>query len=460
MGQSESLNLLFKEYDRQANSLEKEFLEFLRFPSISTDPKYREDVRRCCNWVKDFLSSAGMDVETWEGAGHPVIFASWLKAGPTKPTVLIYNHYDVQPVDPLELWKTPPFEPRVENGEIFARGAEDNKGQCFYVLAAVRSLLQTEGKLPVNVKLCIEGEEEFGSQSLSELLKTKQEALAADHLYIVDLGIHEKTTPALTLGVRGIVTMTIEVSGSSTDLHSGLVGGIVYNPNRALSEMLSKLYDSNGRVMVPGFYEEVQQIDAAELAQINFHFDMDLFQRMFGAEASGGEKAYSPMERAWVRPTLEINGISGGYAGEGFKTVIPERAIAKLSCRLVPKQTPSKVAAAVEAYLQKLLPSGMKLSVTMHPGVGEALRTDLSAKALSTTAEVLSEIYGKPCEYILSGGSIPIVTELARAAGAEVVLMGLGLPDDNVHAPNEHFGLDRIRKGFVTIAETLKRLGR
>lgn len=459
MGHSEPLSLLFKEYDRSAATLEKEFLEFLRFPSISTDPKYGNDVRVCCNWVKAFLEKSGLNVEIWEGSGHPVVYASWLKAGPDKPTVLIYNHYDVQPVDPLSLWQSPPFEPRIENGEVFARGAEDNKGQCFYVMAAVRWMLQTKGALPVNLKLCIEGEEECGSQSLSELLKTKRTELKADHLYIVDLGIHEKTTPAITLGVRGIVTMTVEVSGSSTDLHSGLVGGIVYNPNRALSEMLAKLYDQSGKVQVPGFYDEVEVIDEKDRALINFHFEMGLFQKMFGAEPTGGELSFSPMERAWVRPTVEINGMSGGYAGDGFKTVIPEKAIAKISCRLVPKQSPAKIAAKVEAFLRASLPPGLTLQVNIHHGIGEALRTDLKARSVQTTAQVLSEVFGKPCEYILSGGSIPIVTELARASGADVVLMGLGLPDDNVHAPNEHFGLDRIRIGFVTIAETLNRLG-
>ena len=266
--------------------------------------------------------------------------------------MLIYNHYDVQPVDPIELWHSDPFEPTIRDGEVFARGAEDNKGQCFYVISAIRELLRRDGTLPINVKLCIEGEEETGSSGLAGILATHKESLTADHLFVVDLGIHAPESPALTLGVRGIATMSIELIGSSSDLHSGTHGGIVYNPNRAMVELLAKLHDEEGRVTVPGFYAEVVTPTTDELAQLDFHFDEAEYEAMFGAKAVGGESSYSALQSAWIRPTLEINGIGGGYIGDGFKTVIPARTVAKLSVRLVPNQDPVKIAAAVERFLQ------------------------------------------------------------------------------------------------------------
>ncbi len=458
LGSKKPLTEFFAAYDAAEKTLRAEFFEFLRFASVSSEPQHTADVRKCADWVAAFLKDAGMNVEVWEGPGHPTIYAEWLGA-PGKPTALIYNHYDVQPVDPLELWTSPPFEPRVENGEVFARGAEDNKGQCFYVIAAVRWWLKTHGRLPINVKLCIEGEEETGSGTITKLLPEKREKVKADYVYIVDLGFHEIKSPALTLGVRGITTMTAELEASRTDLHSGLVGGMVYNPNRALAEMLAKCYAPDGRIAIPGFYDDVEEVNASELKAINFAFDENGFTQMFGTPANGGEKSFTPVQRAWVRPTFEINGIIGGYTGEGFKTVIPARAMAKLSCRLVPNQTPGKITALVESFLQSLVPGGMKLSLHRHAGGGPAIRTKLDARAVRITADVLTELAGKPCEYILSGGSIPIVPALAEASGGEVVMMGFGLPDDNIHAPNEHFGLDRIRSGFATVAAMLERLG-
>ncbi len=458
MTDHEPLESLFRAYDSAAADLQSEYLEFLRIPSVSAETKYRDDVNRGALWVESFLKDAGMSVEIWRGSGHPTVFAEWLGAGTTQPTLLIYNHYDVQPVDPIALWTSPPFEPTVQGNEVFARGAQDNKGQCFYVMAAVRWWLKSKGRLPINIKLCIEGEEETGSESLAKLLAEKSERLKADYLYIVDLGIHEVARPALTLGVRGIVTMTVELRGSNSDLHSGMVGGMMYNPNRALSEMLSKLYTAEGRVAVPGFYDRVNEIPDTELQAINFEFDEPQFEKMFGAKPIGGEKAFTPMQRAWVRPTVEINGMWGGYTGDGFKTVIPAQSNAKISCRLVADQDPQEIASLVKQYLEELTPAGMTLNVKIHAGSGRAVRTRSIARPIQVTAEIISEIFGKPCEFILSGGSIPIIAELARAAHAEVVMLGYGLPDDNIHAPNEHFGLDRIRNGFVTIAASIDRL--
>ncbi len=458
---SANVKQLLKVFDTEQEKLLQEFFDFLRFQSVSSEPEFAPEVLRCANWVKSFLEDAGMKVELWESEHHPVVFATWLGAGPDKPTLLIYNHYDVQPVDPLELWESPPFEPTLRGNEIYARGAEDNKGQCFYVMSAVRHLLKTNKSLPVNIKLCIEGEEETGSQGIGLFLDKKKEQLKADHLFIVDLGIHTPDSPALTLGVRGIVTMTVELIGSYGDLHSGTHGGVVYNPNRGMAELLATLHDSEGRVAIAGFYDDVFDVPAAELQKIDTSFNENEFRSMFGAKTTGGEKKFSAIESAWIRPTLEINGISGGYAGEGFKTVIPAKCLAKISCRLVPKQNPLKIIELVEKHLREHTPGGLDIVITQNHGSGApALRTSSDTAGVRAAADVLTALFDIPCQYILSGGSIPIVPELAKAAGAEVVMMGFGLPDDNIHAPNEHFGIDRIKKGFATMAGIILTLGR
>lgn len=440
------------DFDKYKENLLKEYFDFLRIPSISSEAAYAGDVIKCCNWVVDFLKKAGMDVEVWQTSGHPVVYASWMKAGKDQPTLLFYGHYDVQPVDPLNLWTSPPFEPRLEGNEVYARGAQDNKGQCFYTIAAIRHLLMKKGKLPVNIKLCIEGEEECGSAGLPAVLREKKEKLKADHLFVVDMGLHDKETPEVTLGVRGIVCFTVELCGSSGDMHSGMVGGVVYNPNRALAELLASLYDKEGRIQVPGFYDDVLELSAEKKSAINFNFNEQGFYSMFKAKTTGGERTkYPPMQRASIRPTLEINGINGGYSGDGFKTVIPAKAIAKLSCRLVPNQSSEKIGKLLEEYLKKHVADGVEIKVQLHPGQGNPLVADPTSKTVKAAAKVYEEIFKKPCLNSLSGGSIPIIPDLANASGAEVVLIGYGLADDNIHAPNEHFGLDRLKKGFATI---------
>ncbi len=445
-------------FDAYRASLVEDYFTFLRFQSIGTDPQYANDVRSCCDWLVLYLKSIGLQVSVWETAGQPTVFASDLRAGADKPTVLLYNHYDVQPVDPLELWKYPPFEPALVGDRVYARGAVDNKGQCFYVMHALRALLERDGCLPVNLKLCIEGEEEFGSPSLPAVVAERKAELAADYLYIVDAGIRAAGIPAVTLGCRGITCMTVNLQGSSTDLHSGENGGIVYNPLHALVAMLGKLRDESGRITIPGFYDDVLALSPEEKNQLSFEFDAGAYRTSFGAEANGGENDYSPLESAWVRPTLEINGISGGYAGEGFKTVIPARASAKVSCRLVPRQTPEKITELVTSYLEKIAPPGIKVSVATEGG-GAPLRTGISSRATQAAAAAYTEVCGKPCEYILTGGSIPISAKLAEVSGAETVYLGYGLPDDNIHAPNEFFDLTRMKLGLATVGRILEILG-
>lgn len=438
--------------------IKEEFFQFLRFQSISTDPAYRTDVRACADWLKDYIETFDMDIDVWETDGHPILFAKDLSAGPDKPTLLLYNHYDVQPVDPLDEWVSHPFEPEVRDGEVFARGAVDNKGQCFYVLQALKALMARDGKLPVNIKWIIEGEEETGSSGLHKLLDEKKATLKADDLVVVDVGIEAADKPAVTLSVRGIITFDVEVHGSKGDLHSGSHGGIVYNPNRALAEILSSLYDNTGAVTVPGFYDGVETLSDEEKNAIAWDFDQDIYEETFG-KALGGERAYSPLERNWLRPTLEINGMEGGYSGEGFKTVIPAKAKAKISCRLVPKQDPMKVSERIKKHIEFLCPASVDVSVTCHRGQGGAIRTTPNSKTVQAFRDAYTEVNGTPCSYILSGGSIPVAAELAKTAGSGIVLMGYCLPDDALHAPNEHFGLDRMKKGFLTIVRALEMLG-
>ena len=334
-------------FEKHKEEILRDFTTFLQFKSISTDPAYKKDVLACCQWVQDYLKKCGLDIEVWETEGYPVIFASNLKAGPDRPTVLLYHHYDVQPADPLELWESDPFEPEVRDGHIYARGAQDNKGQCFYSLTAVRAFLEEHND--VNIKVIVEGEEEIGSRGLSQIVGEKKEALAADHLLIIDTDIPGANVPGVTLGVRGVVTMEVACSGSTVDLHSGLFGGVAYNPNRALAELLAQCWDEKGHVAIPGFYDGVVEPSPAERDDLSFDIEPDLSS----VSASPKEEGYSIVEQNWIRPTLEINGMWGGYTGEGFKTVIPASAHAKLSVRTVPDQDPHALMDCIGDFLKK-----------------------------------------------------------------------------------------------------------
>lgn len=455
-----ALNELRKLYQKHKDKSLQEFFTFLKFPSISSEPDYAPHIQACIEWLSSYLQDSGFETEFWPTNGHPVLFASNMEAGPDKPTLLIYNHYDVQPVDPLELWESPPFEPTIRNGQVYARGAQDNKGQCFYVMQALRLLREKDGAFPLNIKLCVEGEEECGSVGLNGILSQKKDRLNADYVAIVDLGIPSLKTPAVTLGIRGILTFDIEAIGSKTDLHSGCHGGLAYNPIHALVEVLAKLHDPSGKVTVTGFYDGIIPISEEEKACLSLKFDAEKYNDMFAAKPTGGEKEYSPLERNWLRPTLEINGISGGYSGSGFKTVIPAKASAKLSCRLVPGQDPDETAERVIRYIEKLAPEGIHLKAKVHHGGGKAVRSQASSKGIQAFAQAFTEVFNSPCEFILEGASIPVVTNLALTSGGEVVLLGLALPDDYIHAPNEHFGIDRLEMGSLVIARAIELLAK
>lgn len=457
--QSPSLEQIKELYQKSEQSILETFIEFLKFPSISSEAEFAPHVNACADWLKEKMDGLGFQTEQWETIGHPVLYGENLSAGEGKPTLLIYNHYDVQPVDPLELWESPPFEPTVRDGQVFARGAQDNKGQCFYVMQALRLLMEKDGKFPINIKWLIEGEEETGSEGLDAILSERKEQLKADYLAIVDLGIPAAHIPAITLGTRGITTMDVTLKGSSVDLHSGSHGGIVFNPIHALVDVLAKCRDDKGQITIPGFYDDVRTVEGKERDLLFLDFDHESYLEAFGAHPTGGETSLSPMERAWTRPTFEINGINGGYTGDGFKTVIPALASAKISCRLVPDQDPEKIGTLVAEHLKSLAPEGVEIEVNVHAGSGGACRSDLNSLGVKAFSKAYEEVYSKPIQYTYEGGSIPIINALAETSGSEVLLLGLGLPDDYMHAPNEHFGIDRLQKGALIIARGIENLG-
>lgn len=432
----------------------KEFITFLSFPSISSEAEYKAEIEKCFAWLKSKVEDIGFKTKRWETGGHPAIFAE-SEHLPGKPTLLIYNHYDVQPVDPLELWDSPPFEPVIKDNTIYARGAQDNKGQLFYTFLALKSFNK---KFPINIKWIIEGEEEVGSKGLDKVLEAHSKELKSDHLAIVDCGIPDSETPAVSIGMRGLITFEIEASGTKSDLHSGTHGGVAYNPNRALTELLGHIFDKEGKITIPHYYDSVIPLTEEEKRIVSFEFDEKKYIHDFGAPATGGEKALKPLERNWLRPSFEINGIWGGYIGQGFKTVIPAKAYAKVSCRLVKGQDPQKMLELIKGYLESVAPPGIKFTVTSHLGGGPAIMTNPNAKVVQAFAKAFTKVFNKPCKYILEGASIPIVASLSKASGAEAVLVGVGLATDQIHAPNEHFGLDRFEKGRDVVREAILNL--
>lgn len=441
-------------FSKHREKIREDYFRFLRFPSISADPAYRQSCQACAEWLSAYLQAGGVRSELIQTPGLPFVYAEDLSAGTKAETVLIYGHYDVQPADPEDLWKSPPFEPIERDGSIFARGAVDDKGQIFYAILALLCWKDLGQKPPVNIKFCIEGEEESSSIGLSKALPNLQSKLRADHLLVVDFDQFDRNIPAVSLGARGMAALEVTVTGSKIDMHSGICGGIAYNPNRALVELLAKLWDKEGKVQVPGFYDGVVDSPEEEKSLYACRYDKAYYTKQFGIEAFGGEKGRTLHEANCFRPTLELNGISGGYAGAGIKTVIPAFAHAKISCRLVPNQDPEKISSAVAKFLKEHLIAGMKIEVVQHKGA-PPFRSSPKSKLSQAIAAASSEVTGAKCRYTLSGASIPIVPALAKCAGAEVVGMGYGLIDDDIHAPNEHFDMHRFEQGFLTVGRAL-----
>ena len=436
-----------------------ELRELLSIPSISTDPDRAADVRRAAEWVDRRLRTAGCTrVETFPTERHPIVYGEWLGA-PGRPTILVYGHYDVQPVDPLNEWRTPPFEPTVRNGRIYARGAADDKGQFIIHVNALEACLRS-GELPqVNVKFVLEGEEEIGSESLERFLRYHADLLACDALVVSDTAFLGPGVPSICHALRGIVYLEIAVRGSSSDLHSGSYGGAVINPANALVSMLARLKDAKGRVTIPGFYDSVRRLTPAErkaFARLP-HSDRR-FKQSIGAPDLFGESGFSTLERLWARPSLDINGIWGGFTGEGAKTVIAAEARAKVSMRLVPDQTPQEIERKAVRHLKSLAPKSVKVSVqAVHGAVPWIAATD--HPALEAAGRAMRRAFGRSPVFVRDGGSIPIVPAFERALGVPVVLMGFGLPDDNLHAPNEKMEIEQFLKGIEASAYLMQEPG-
>ncbi len=437
-----------------------ELFQLLRIPSISTLPENKRDVAAAAQFVADGLRRAGIEnVDVIQTAKHPLVYGDWLHA-PGKPTVLCYGHYDVQPPDPLELWKTPPFEPSIRDGNIYARGACDDKGQMYMHIKAVEALRAVHGgKLPVNVKFLIEGEEEVGGESISEYVPRHREKLKADVALVSDTELFADGIPTLCVGLRGLIYMEIEASGAARDLHSGMYGGAAPNAVYGLIELLAKAKDADGRILIPGIYDEVTAPDAVEVESWkHLPFTDEAFLEHVGSRALTGEPNQSVLARIWARPTFEVHGIAGGFTGTGAKTVIPAKATAKVSLRLVPRQKPGQILASVQKWVKENTPKGIRTEVRVL-SAGPAILVNPHHPAMDVAAKAFSEMLGKPTVFIRGGGSIPIVGEFAKELGIPTVLMGFGLPDDGLHSPNEKYRIENYYLGIRTIARFLEEYG-
>ena len=449
---------------RYLESHQEQFLEdlkaVLRIPSVSTEPRYREDMLRCARHVADDFRKAGMTrVEIVPTAGHPVVYAEWLGA-PGQPTALLYGHYDVQPVDPLELWRTPPFEPTVRDGKLYARGACDDKGQVYMHVAAIQAHLKVNGKLPINLKCVIEGEEEAGSDNLEKFLRDWRKQLDADVIVVSDTGMLGPDQPALCYGLRGLLYTQIDVTGPARDLHSGEFGGAVQNPANALCAIVAGLKDRDGRITVPGFYDRVKPLTQAERDVLGrVPFDEAGFLHEAGSPVAFGERGYTTLERVWVRPTCDVNGLVSGYIGEGAKTVLPSFASAKVSLRLVPDQDPKDLFARFEAHVRELAPPGVTLQVRdLHSA--PPFMTDFDHPVLQAAVRALARSWPRPPAMIREGGSIPVMATFQETHGLPSILMGFGLADDNLHAPNEKFNLTSFHGGTKSCAYLYEELAK
>jgi acetylornithine deacetylase/succinyl-diaminopimelate desuccinylase-like protein len=429
-----------------------ELCEFLRIPSVSAKSEHKGDIERAAQWVANHFRSAGFKtVEIIPTNLHPLVYAESLEA-PGKPTVLFYGHYDVQPAEPLELWTSPAFEPAVRNGNIYARGTADDKGQVHIHLKALECLHQLDGKFPVNIKVLIEGEEEVGSVSLWDYVQKNKAKLKADALIVSDTAMLAKGVPSITYGLRGLNYYQIELTGPVRDLHSGVYGGAVPNPLTILCELFAKLHDKNFRVTVPGFYDDVDAVPKAERRALNaLPWKLKNFKQAVAAPAYGGETALTIVERLWIRPTLELNGMWGGYQGEGAKTVIPSKAHAKFSTRLVPSQNPAKIAKLVEKHVRKLLPKSVHCKFEVL-STGKPWVAAYHAPIFQVAQSALEKGFGKKAVFIREGGSIPFVTQMHDTFRVPCVLIGFGLPDENAHAPDEHLALENYYGGIKAIA--------
>ncbi len=435
-----------KNKDRFTNEL----LDFLRIPSVSADSKFKKDMERAAEFVKKSLLAAGADkVEIHPTKLHPIVYGEKI-VDKKLPTILAYGHYDVQPPDPLNLWHSPPFEPVIKDGKIYARGSCDDKGQVYMHIKALEMLLKI-GKLPCNVKFLIEGEEEVGSVSLGDFVKKNKKKLESDVIVISDTDIIDNKVPSINVGLRGIAGVEIEVTGPNRDLHSGVYGGAVANPITVLCEMIASLKDKDGHITIPGFYKDVKVLSAKDRKDLNSApFNLNAYKKDLGIKDVTGEKGYTTLERTSIRPTVELNGIWGGYQGEGSKTVIASKAFAKITMRLVPNQSPETILALFKKHVEKIAPKSVTVKVTLGHG-GDPVLLETTSPGYQAASRAMQESFGKKPIPTRSGGSIPIVALFKKELGRDSVLLGFGLNSDNIHSPNEHYGIFNYLKGIETI---------
>jgi acetylornithine deacetylase/succinyl-diaminopimelate desuccinylase-like protein len=435
-----------------------ELKQYLAIPSISALPQHAADVRRAAEWTAESMKAAGLEnVRLIDTPGHPVVYGDWLNA-PGKPTILFYGHYDVQPVDPVELWTSPPFEATVRDGEIYARGAADDKGQVFMHFKAIEAHLKKGGSLPVNLKVIVEGEEEVGSVNLDNFIKANKSLLANDVVVISDSAMFDRGVPSICYSLRGLVYFQIDLRGTKSDLHSGVFGGAVVNPNMALAQLLTKMKEPGGKIKIPGFYDDVRELSAEERAEWHkLPFNEKKYKKDLGAPKLAGESEYTVLERVWARPTFEVNGLLGGFTGEGAKTVIPAVSMAKVSMRLVPDQHPDKIAKLFEDYVSKVAPKTVELKVTRMHG-GKPWITGFDNPYVRAAGRAIEQGFGKAPVFCREGGSIPVVSTFQEELGVPAVLFGVGLPDENAHAPNERLDLGNFHNGIVASAILYKEI--
>jgi acetylornithine deacetylase/succinyl-diaminopimelate desuccinylase-like protein len=432
-----------------------EWKKFLGFRSISADPAYHHECVKCADWVRDHISNLGFHAEVWKTATKPLVFAE-RKGNPSKASVLFYGHYDVQPVDPLELWTSEPFEATLRDGRLYARGAQDNKGQVFFFLKALEALIAEGADLPT-IKILIEGEEECGSEAMQSGLKGWGERLQADILMVADTGMLVPGVPTITMGLRGIVECEVRVYGPRMDIHSGVYGGVVLNPIQALTRMLASLHNADGSIAVPGFYDGVQEPTAEEKALVaDSPINLKQLEEFLGVSLAGGEKRFSALERRGLRPTLELNGIGGGYQGAGGKTVIPSFAMAKISMRLVSGQQPQKTLSTVVKYLEQIAPEGVRVEVGDFRVGGAAFRLPAQSNVLQIARRAIKSEFNVEPHCLWEGASVPIIPALAEASGAEPLLVGFGMEEDKIHSPDESFSLRQFEEGYRYVTAFFK----
>jgi acetylornithine deacetylase/succinyl-diaminopimelate desuccinylase-like protein len=444
----------------QNDRIHNELFEFLRIPSVSARSEHNADVARTADWVAESMRTIGMDAAIFPTPGHPIVVGEWRKASPGAPTILIYGHYDVQPAEPLELWTSPPFEPTVRDGKIYARGSVDDKGQLFLHLKALEAHLSVRGTLPINVIVLAEGEEEVGSENLAAFVERHADMLRADGVVISDSAMFAPGLPSILSSLRGLAYFEITVQGPAQDLHSGSYGGAVINPATTLARIIASFHDAEGHIAIPGFYDAVVPWEPRARGGLrDLPFDEATFRAEVGAPQLGGEIGYTTLERIWMRPTCEVNGLLSGYTGEGAKTVLPARAMAKVSCRLVPDQDPLGIERVLKAHVAHVAPRGVTVTVTPLHG-GRPWRAELSGPLFDAARRALAAAFGREPVITGEGGSIPVVGDFARVLKVPVLLMGFGLPGENAHAPDEWLSDENFMRGMRAVAMLWDELGR